>query len=105
MEFNNKFRLITGLKERGVEVVFDALDPANSAILVIGGTRALGQLQRARAMNIRIVQRLNGMNWVHRQRYTGMKHFIRAEVGNWLLAAIRRNLSGLNSNSRTVGLT
>lgn len=94
-------RLISGLKERGVEVVFDADDPANEAILVVGGTRKLGDLGRARRRGVRIVQRLNGMNWVHRRKNTGVKHFLRAEWGNWLLSAIRRNLAdGIAYQSR-----
>lgn len=86
-------RLIAGLKERDIAVGFDALDPANGAILVVGGTRDLLPLWRARHWGIRVVQRLNGMNWIHRQRFTGLRHFIRAETGNWLLATIRRNLA------------
>ena len=34
-------RLIAGLTQRGVEISVDPLDPANSAVLVIGGTRKL----------------------------------------------------------------
>ena len=33
------------------------------------------------------------MNWVHRKRYTGIDHFIKAETGNWILATIRRSLA------------
>lgn len=86
-------RLSAGLKERGVEVGFDALDPANGSILVVGGTRELLDLWRAKRWGVRIVQRLNGMNWVHRQRNTGIRHFVRAETGNWLLSTIRRRLA------------
>lgn len=86
-------RLTAGLIDRGVDVGFDVDDPANGAILVVGGTRKLLDLQRARLRGVRIIQRLNGMNWVHRRQYTGVKHFLRAEWGNWLLAAIRRSLA------------
>jgi glycosyltransferase involved in cell wall biosynthesis len=61
--------------------------------LVIGGTRRLIELQRARRRGIRIVQRLNGMNWIHRRRYTGVFHFLRSEVNNAILAFIRRQIA------------
>lgn len=83
-------RLISGLRARGIPVVQDSEDPSCQSILVIGGTRRVAELLRARARGVRIVQRLNGMNWIHRRRFTGVKHFIRAEANNLLLASIRR---------------
>jgi glycosyltransferase involved in cell wall biosynthesis len=77
------------LSARGYNVNHDALDPANSVILVIGGTRHINVLREAKRNGVRIVQRLNGMNWVHRQTRTGVKHFFRAEVNNWILKTIR----------------
>lgn len=82
-------RLIAVLTERGYTVTFDALDPANSAILVIGGTKQIQSLKKAQKNGVRIVQRLNGMNWVHRKVRTGIRHFLRAEVNNWILSTIR----------------
>ncbi len=67
--------------------------PRCHSILVIGGTRQLGEVIRARRRGVRIVQRLNGMNWIHRRRYTGVSHFIRSEINNLLLATIRRSLA------------
>ena len=86
-------RLASGLAQRDVSIGIDPLDPAVGAVLVIGGTKKLGELRQAKRKGVRIVQRLNGMNWVHRQRFTGIRHFVRAETGNWLLATIRRNLA------------
>ena len=86
-------RLTTGLAQRDVLTGHDPLDPAVNAVLVIGGTKKRGELGRAKRKGVRIVQRLNGMNWVHRKRFTGIRHFVRAETGNWLLASIRRNLA------------
>ncbi|MCX6056245.1 MAG: glycosyltransferase family 4 protein [Chloroflexi bacterium] len=83
-------RLIKALKERGVVVTHDGLNPANSAILMIGGTRQIQTLWRAHKNGVKIVQRLNGMNWVHRKTRTGLTHFIRAEVNNWILSTIRK---------------
>ena len=38
---------------------------------------------------MRIVQRLDGINWLHRRLRTGPTHFLRAEYGNRLLALLR----------------
>jgi len=65
-------------------------DDDPDAILVIGGTRHLLPLWRAKRRGVRIVQRLDGINWVHRKRNTGLKHFLRAEYGNFILSLIRR---------------
>jgi glycosyltransferase involved in cell wall biosynthesis len=81
-----------GLGERGIEVTHDPDDEAD-AILVIGGTRHLLPLWRAKRRGIRIVQRLDGINWVHRKRNTGVRHFLRAEYGNFILSFIRRQIA------------
>ncbi|MEA5076946.1 MAG: hypothetical protein VB013_00115, partial [Anaerolineaceae bacterium] len=86
-------RLSEELRNNGIEVTFDTEDPAVSTILVVGGTRHLGVLYRARRRGVRIVQRLNGMNWIHRQRNTGLKHFLRSEINNRILQTIRSRLA------------
>ncbi len=86
-------RLAAGLARRGVEVCFELRDRPYQAVLVIGGARHLAGLWQARRRGVRIVQRLNGMNWIHRHRRTGLRHFLRAEYGNWLLSFIRRRLA------------
>ncbi len=86
-------RLAQGLTERGVEVSTDLNDSPYEAILVIGGTRQLTGLWRAKRKGIRIVQRLDGMNWLHRLRKTGIRHFLRAEYGNLLLTVIRQRIA------------
>jgi glycosyltransferase involved in cell wall biosynthesis len=86
-------KLVKGLAKRGIGVCFDLADQPYAAILVIGGTRNLPGLWQARRRGVRIVQRLNGMNWIHRKRRTGWRHFLRAEYGNLILSAIRSNLA------------
>lgn len=88
-------RFIRVLKERGYRVTHDILDPVNFAVLVVGGTKNILQLRRAQKSGVRIVQRLNGMNWVHRKRKTGIRHFLRAEVNNQILASIRQFSDGI----------
>lgn len=86
-------RLVSGLQARGIPVVPDPGDPSCRSVLVIGGTRRVADLLQARRRGIRIVQRLNGMNWIHRQRFTGAAHFLRSEVNNLLLSFIRRSIA------------
>ena len=77
-----------GLRARGVDVTHD-LFAASDAALVIAGTRNLIPLWRAGQRGQRIVQRLDGVNWVQRVRWTGAKYTVRAEYGNAMLAFIR----------------
>ncbi len=83
-------RLAEGLTARGVEVCFDLQQDPGDAVLVVGGTRHLAGLRRAQRRGVRVVQRLNGMNWIHRRRFTGLRHFLRAEVNNLILRRVRR---------------
>jgi glycosyltransferase involved in cell wall biosynthesis len=77
-----------GLHSRGIDVTHD-LDEDADAILVIAGTRFLPRLWRARRRGIRVVQRLDGVNWVHRVKWSGLKYTVRAEYGNFMLSFIR----------------
>ena len=86
-------RFTEALRLQGLAVSYDPEDPAISAVLVVGGTRHFADLRTARRRGVRIVQRLNGMNWVHKQKFTGVKHFLRAEAGNWILSNIRAHLA------------
>lgn len=91
-------KLASGLAARGVEVCYDLADDPYQAVLVVGGTRHLAGLWRARRSGIPVIQRLDGMNWMHRVRAPGkrradLRHFLRAEYGNFLLALIRSRLA------------
>ncbi len=81
-----------GLRARGVDVTHDA-DDSPDAILVIAGTRNLIPLMRARRRGVRVVQRLDGINWVQRVRWTGARYHLRAEYGNFMLALIRKRFA------------
>src|SRR5512133_105089 len=87
VSFLHKFS--AGARARGVEVSDDLSAPC-AAVLVIGGTRQLWPLLRLKQRGVRIVQRLDGLNWIHRVRPVSFKHSLRAEYGNFLLALIRR---------------
>lgn len=92
-------KLSSDLRGRGYSICNDLADHPYSAVLVIGGTRQLTGLWRARRQGIRVIQRLDGINWLHRvrppgaSRSTGYRHFVRAEYGNRLLSFIRSNLA------------
>ena len=48
-----------------------------------------GKLTALKRKGIPIIQRLDGMNWIHRKRFTGLRHYFRSEVNNWILSEIR----------------
>jgi glycosyltransferase involved in cell wall biosynthesis len=100
VSFQAKF--IAGLAARGLQPTFD-LSEAYDSLLVIGGTRRLGELGAARRRGVPVVQRLDGINWLHRRTRTGPLHWLRAESGNRLLAHIRSRLAtGIIYQSRFV---
>jgi len=91
VSFLHKFSI--GAQTRGVSVTSDAADLPYQAALVIGGTRKLGSIYAMKRRGVRVVQRLDGINWIHRVRPISFKHSIRAEYGNLNLAFIRRFLA------------
>ena len=82
--------LAAGLGKRGHQACFDLRDDPYQAVLLTGGVRDLPGLVRARRAGVRIVQRLDGINWLHRRLHTGARHYLRAEYGNRLLALLRK---------------
>jgi glycosyltransferase involved in cell wall biosynthesis len=80
------------LHTRGVDVTDDPLRGAD-VILVLAGTRNLLPLWRAHRSGMRIVQRLDGINWLHRVRWMGPRYTIRAIYGNANLSFIRKRLA------------
>jgi glycosyltransferase involved in cell wall biosynthesis len=88
--FRLKFE--NGLRARGVEVVNDPVKDTD-AVLILAGTRHLLPLWRARRRRVRVVQRLDGINWIHRARWAGLRYTLRAIYGNANLSFIRRRLA------------
>ncbi len=92
-----RHKLSEGLRRRGIQVSYSLDDRPLDAVLVIGGTRQLVGLLRARRAGIPIVQRLDGMNWLHRllprSGIGEWRHYVRAEYGNRLLSIIRARLA------------
>ncbi|TDA66380.1 MAG: glycosyltransferase [Chloroflexi bacterium] len=85
-----QLKLKAALERRGYRVHHDPTQADTRAILIIAGTRRLGEILAAKRRGVRIVQRLNGINYVHRRRHLGVKYWLRAEMGNLLLAYTRR---------------
>lgn len=81
-----------GLRTRGLEFTHDLAAPVD-AVLVLAGTRNLLPLWKVRRRGVRIAQRLDGINWVHRVRWTGARYHLRAAYGNFLLSFIRARLA------------
>ncbi len=74
-----------------VEIHYDASREDIDAFLVIGGPKKyLGRLLKARRQGIPVIHRLNGMNWIHRRRKTGLKYYLHAEAANLAIAFYRR---------------
>jgi glycosyltransferase involved in cell wall biosynthesis len=89
--FHQKFA--AGLSSHHINVTYDLNSPQLNAVLVIAGSKHLNLLRQVRNRGIPIIQRLDGMNWVHRRRYTGVKHYLRSEINNWILQTIRKDLA------------
>jgi glycosyltransferase involved in cell wall biosynthesis len=81
-----------GLKAHGIDFTYD-LDSNFDALLLIAGTRFLPRLSRVRRRGIRVVQRLDGINWVHRVKWSGVKYTVRAVYGNFMLSLIRNRFT------------
>jgi hypothetical protein len=75
-----RHKLTAGLAERDVDVTNDLADTPYQAVLIIGGTRQVAGLWWAKKKGVRLVQRLDGINWIHRKRI-GYKQ---ASVIGWL---------------------
>jgi len=86
-------KLKVAFERRGIRVHHDPGESDTAAILIIAGTRHLPPLWNAKRRGVRIVQRLNGINWVHRHRYLGLRYTLRAELANLLLVYTRRFLA------------
>lgn len=86
-------KLIKGLAALGIDAHHDPRTPGTQAVLVIGGTHQLDDLIYAKRHNIHIVQRLDGMNWLHKRSRTGLRHYVRSTRMNMQLSFIRRRLA------------
>ena len=89
--FRQKFT--RGLEARSIQVSFDLDDYPYDAILLISGSRRLGKLRNAARRGIPIIQRLDGINWIHRLNRFNPRHYLKSEYGNRLLNYTRKHLA------------
>ena len=87
-----RLKFAAGLEQRGIRVSYD-LDAACDIVLVLAGTRNIPGLWHAKRRGVPIVQRLDGINWIHRRRRISWKHTLRSEYGNFILSYIRKYLA------------
>jgi glycosyltransferase involved in cell wall biosynthesis len=82
-------RLRSELERRGVATTFDPRQRPLDAVLVFAGTKDLPALARCRRDGVRVVQRLDGINWLHRIRPKSLAHFLRGGLLNFQLRIVR----------------
>ncbi|MBN2085580.1 MAG: glycosyltransferase family 4 protein [Anaerolineales bacterium] len=73
----------------GVETTFDPRERPLDAVLVFAGTKDLPALARCRMDRVRVVQRLDGINWLYRVSPRSPLHTLRSVLWNWQLRLIR----------------
>lgn len=86
-------KLATGLAQRGTGVTYDLDDLPFDSVLVINGTQELGRLWRLKRRGVRIVQRLGGINWLHRYLRVGLHGYMLAEARNVIMSLIRARIA------------
>jgi glycosyltransferase involved in cell wall biosynthesis len=85
-----QFRLAEAFAQSGIEVTYSLDARPLDAVLVFSATRRWDALARCRKEGIRIVQRLDGIHWLHYQPPIRPVYFVRAEMRNWMQRLIRR---------------
>lgn len=88
-----QLKLKSAFEKRGYSVHHNPQEAGTRAILIIGGTRHVREIWSAKRRGVRVVNRLNGINWVQRRRFLGLRYAIKAEASNLLLAYTRRFLA------------
>ena len=82
-------KLIAGLAKYDIPVHYNPQDIETNTMLVVGGTYHLLPIFRAKKRGVRVVQRLDGINWLHKKKSTGLYHYLRSEWYNLLLSRVR----------------
>jgi glycosyltransferase involved in cell wall biosynthesis len=82
-------RLARVLQNEGLQVTYDLSDRPLQAVLLFAATRNWVGLERCRRDRIPIVQRLDGINWIHRVHPVPTGYFVTSELRNLLLRVVR----------------
>jgi glycosyltransferase involved in cell wall biosynthesis len=86
-------RLWDAFQHSGIEVTFSLEDRPLDAVLIFAGTRHLPALMKCRRQGIPIVQRLDGIHWLHRLPPYRPLFYARSEMRNLAQRFIRRTLA------------
>ncbi len=86
-------KIARGLQAGGIEVSTDLDDTPYQAVLVIGGTRNLDWLAESQAKWSADCAAPGRDELAASPAENGVRHYLRAEIGNWLLAYIRSHLA------------
>ena len=86
-------RLIKELKAYGFDIVYPNSKTSPTVILIVGGTIRLDWLLWCKVKGVRIVHRLDGINWRHRVLDCSMQYKIRSEIRNILIKFARNYLA------------
>jgi glycosyltransferase involved in cell wall biosynthesis len=86
-------RLQTEFGRLGIETTFDPRERPLDAALVFAGTKDLPALVGCRRDRIRVIQRLDGINWLYRVSPRSVRHTLRSVLWNWQLRVIRSRLA------------
>ena len=85
-----QIRLETAMIAEGWQVVYAEDEIKPDVILVVGGTKKHKWLKKCKKNGVKIVHRLDGMNWLHRVKKMPLKQKLLCEVRNKMTARIRR---------------
>ena len=73
----------------GWDIVYLSEDQSTpDVVLVVGGTRKVLGLLRLKRMGVPIVHRLDGILWLHKKHWPGLRRLIGAEARNFLIKII-----------------
>ena len=77
-----QIRIEKALKNQGCKVVYANSNVRPDVVIVVGGTKKLAWLWRMKRSGVPILQRLDGISWIHRKIKTPFKQYIKAEYRN-----------------------
>ncbi len=83
------------LKDAGWNICYAGSSESPSLIFVVGGTRRLFWLWRMKQKGIPILHRLDGIAWLHRKQFPGLRSFLLSEINNLLYKIIHNRLADL----------
>lgn len=84
-----QMRLQAEFERLGVGTTFDPRERPLDAVLVFAGTKDLPALAKCRRDRVRVIQRLDGINWLYRVSPRSAGHTLRSVLWNIQLRAIR----------------